>query len=74
MTESREWPEIICVLCGLIVVMYEDAQGGGSLTSYPTRCAANAGGSHVEPGSLAAERAKELHAAWLRDPFGAPTR
>ena len=51
---------LICVLCGMI------ASGGGS---YPSSCAANAGGRHVRPGSPGAQRAKEIHAAWLRNPF-----
>jgi hypothetical protein len=55
----------MCVLCGLIV-MYDD---GGSVGSWPGRCVANGNGEHIEPGTSGAEQAKQIHAAWLRDPF-----
>ena len=64
------WPELMCVLCGLIVEMGVH----GSVHSWPTKCSANAGGEHINPHSTAAKRAAEIHAAWLRSPFDAPAR
>lgn len=40
--------------------------------SYPGKCSANAQGDHIRPESPGAERAKELHAAWLRNPHEGP--
>lgn len=59
---SAERAELICVLCGLIVISRYGRK------SYSWRCPANAGGEHISPGSPAAEEAKKIHAAWLRDP------
>jgi hypothetical protein len=61
-------PKLICVLCGMIVVV---DQGGG--WSNPYKCQANGGADHIPPGSPGAERAKEIRAAWMRDPFTAPS-
>lgn len=61
------WPQIVCVLCGMIVMFNRY----GSLGGYDGRCVANGGGRHIEPGTPEAEAAKEMRAAWLRDPVGA---
>lgn len=68
--DGKPWPELVCVLCGLIVIFDRH----GSANSYPGRCQANAGGDHISPSSPGSERAKEIHAAWLRSPMDAPAR
>jgi len=59
-------PLLLCVLCGMIVIVTSNGW------TAPYKCVANGGGDHIRPGSPGAEKAKQLHAAWLRDPFAAP--
>lgn len=58
----EEWPRLMCVLCGLIVIF----NAHGSKYSWPSRCSANAGAEHVDPQSPAATLAIELRRTWLR--------
>ena len=57
--------QLMCVLCGLIVLVYYDEDGGGASDSWPSACALNAGGPHISPDSPAAEQALEIRRKWL---------
>jgi len=58
-----------CVLCGLIVV-YDHH---GTIGSYPSKCSSNGNGDHIRPGTQEAEEAKQIRAAWIRNPMGQTT-